>query len=67
MKEKKPHLSSKNIRARLEFVRKYQRWTIDDKRHMIFSDETKINRFSSDGRVWCWVRDPQKLSERTVI
>ena len=34
---------------------------------MIFSDETKINRFSSDGRVWCWVRDPQELSERIVI
>ena len=34
---------------------------------MIFSYETKINRLYSDVRVWCWVRDPQKLSERTVI
>lgn len=67
VKEKKPHLSSSNIRARLEFARKYQHWTIDDWSHVIFSDETKINRFSSDGRVWCWVRDPQELSERTVI
>ena len=37
VKEKKPHLSSNNIRARLEFTRKYQHWTIDDWSHVIFS------------------------------
>ena len=67
VKEKKPHLSSNNIRARLEFARKYQHWTIDDWSHVIFSNETKINRFSSDRRVWCWVRDPRELSEQTII
>src|ERR1700738_5104474 len=66
VKEKKPHLSSNNIRARLEFARKYQHWTIDDWSDVIFSYETKINRFSSYGRVLCGVRDPQELSKRTV-
>ena len=30
-------------------------WTIDDWKHMIFSDETKIHKFNSDGKSWCWV------------
>jgi transposase len=67
VKEKKPHLSSNNIKALLEFAIKYQHSTIDDWSDVIFSYETKINRFSSFGRVWCWVRDPQELSERIVI
>jgi transposase len=56
-KETKPMLSSKNIKARLEFAKRHQNWTIDDWKRVIWSDETKINRFSSDGRSWCWIRD----------
>jgi transposase len=67
LKEKKPHLSKQNIKARLEFAKKYQYWTTDDWRRVIFSDESKINRFCSDGRVWCWTHDLEELSERTVI
>lgn len=26
---------------------------------MILNDETKINRFQSDGRTWYWVRDDE--------
>lgn len=34
---------------------------------MIFLDETKVNRFSSDERIWCWISNPQELSEHTII
>jgi len=33
---------------------------------VIWSDETKINRFESDGRSWYWTRDPTVQSENTV-
>ena len=30
---------------------------MDDCKHVIFGDETKINMFNSDGRLWCWIGD----------
>jgi len=65
-KKKKPLLSKKNIKERLDFARAHQYWTADDWERVIFSDETKVNRFNSDGRAWCWSRDPSALNDMTV-
>ncbi|KAG1438246.1 hypothetical protein G6F55_013975 [Rhizopus delemar] len=51
-KPKKPLLSAKNIRKRLSWCMAHKDWTIDDWKRVIWSDETKINRFNSDGRTW---------------
>jgi transposase len=65
-KEKKPLLSKKNVQARLDFAHRHQHWTIADWERVIWSDETKINRFCSDGRSWCWKRDVDGVEPRTV-
>jgi DDE superfamily endonuclease/Transposase len=65
-KIEKPKLSADNIKARLKFARKYRDWTVDDWKRVIWSDETKINRFCSDGRSWCWIRDGESLRDRQV-
>jgi transposase len=65
-KERKPKLSRANIKARLEFAKRHQHWTIDDWKRVIWSDETKINRFCSDGRSWCWVRDSESRKPHHV-
>ena len=49
MKQKKPKISSKHIRDRLDFTKKHRNWTIGDWERIIFSDECKINRFNPDG------------------
>lgn len=54
VKVKKPFLSKAHRRRRLEFALEHQHWTLDDWRRVIWSDETKINRVGSDGRVWGW-------------
>ena len=46
---KKPLLSEKNRRARIEFDKKYLNWSEEDWRKVLFSDETKVNLFQSDG------------------
>ena len=33
---------------------------------MIFSDETKINMFNSNGRSWCWIRDGKRVGPQHV-
>jgi transposase len=65
-KKKKPGLSPKNIKARLEWAKERKYWTVEDWNRVIFSDESKINRFNSDGRSWCWFRDVKQLEDRTV-
>lgn len=65
-KEAKPKLSAKNIKARLDFARRHRHWTVEDWKRVIWSDETKVNRFSSDGRSWCWARDGEGRQPRHV-
>jgi len=65
-KEKRPKLSVKNIKERLKFARYYKNWTIEDWKSVIWSDETKINRFCSDGYSWCWVSDKNNLQEHQI-
>jgi transposase len=42
-KSKKPKLSAKQIRQRMDFVHMYEHWTIEDWKRVLWTDETKIN------------------------
>ena len=48
---KKPKLSKSNIKKRLEFCKSYIKWTINDWRNVIYSDECRIHRFSLSGKL----------------
>jgi transposase len=50
----KPRLSQKHAKERLRFAKNYVNWTIADWDKVVFSDETKINRFGSDGARWAY-------------
>jgi len=65
-KVKKPLLRRSHIKARLEFAKNHQHWTTADWRRVIWSDETKINRFGSDGRKWCWKEPGKRLQPNHV-
>src|SRR3979411_2288500 len=47
---RKPYLSPRKKLKCLHYAQKHEHWTISDWKHVIFSDETKINRFGSDRR-----------------
>lgn len=49
VKPKKPYLSAKNIKDRLSWAKNHLDWTLDDWKRVVWSDETKIDRFGSDG------------------
>jgi hypothetical protein len=65
-KKKKPRLSEANIKAHLEFAFAHKDWTIADWMQIIWSDETKINRFCSDGRSWYWKRDEENINSAHI-
>ena len=51
-----PLLSKKNIADRLRLGMEWSNWTNKMWEKIIFSDETKINLFSSDGRIKVWLK-----------
>ncbi|KAG1085553.1 hypothetical protein G6F42_021351 [Rhizopus arrhizus] len=65
-KPKKPLLSAKDIRKRLSWCMAHKDWTVDDWKRVIWSNETKINRFNSDGRTWTWIRSGESLKSHHV-
>ncbi|XGW04344.1 hypothetical protein V3C99_015479, partial [Haemonchus contortus] len=46
---KKPLISPKNRKARVEFARRHQHWTSNEWSKVLFTDESKFNLFGSDG------------------
>ena len=52
-KVKKHALSRKNIKDKFGFAQMLKDWTVCGWEWVVFSDETKICRFNSDGRTWC--------------
>jgi transposase len=66
VKAKKPLLKKRHLKARLTFAHKYKDWTEEDWGRVIWSDETKINRFGSDGRVWVWKKKGEPRTKRHI-
>ena len=66
VKQKHPILPKHHRRERLDFALSHQDWTVDDWKHVIWSDETKINHIGSDGRKWAWKKAGEGLSDRLV-
>ena len=56
VRRKKPFLSLAHRRQRLAFAKRHPHWTNDQWKQVIWSDETKINYFGSDGRPLSWKR-----------
>lgn len=66
VKKKKPLLSNGHKKRRLAFALKYQHWTVEDWKRVIWSDETKINRIGSDGQEYVWKKKGEGLIAREV-
>ncbi|KAG1609062.1 hypothetical protein G6F44_013669 [Rhizopus delemar] len=66
IKKKKLLLTAQHKKARLAWAKKHQYWTIHDWRRVIFSDETKINIWGSDGCKYYWKRKGDRLQPHHI-
>ena len=67
VKRKRPFLSKRHQRARLDWAIAHQDWTVEDWKRVVYSDETKINRLGSDGRTYVYkFPGEENLSDRLV-
>ena len=65
-KVRKPFLSPKHKKSRLEFARRHKNWTVEDWKKVIWTDETKINLFGSDGKLYRWKKKGFELTEHDI-
>ena len=65
-RKKKPRLLPRHIRQRYEFALKYQHWTVEDWKRVVWSDETKIILIGSGGQEWVWKAQGSALTEQHV-
>jgi transposase len=66
-KKKVPMLKKTHRQRRLEFAQQHENWTVDDWKRVLWSDETKINRIGSDGKVYVWKKRGESISDRTTL
>ncbi|KAG1615775.1 hypothetical protein G6F44_013168 [Rhizopus delemar] len=61
IKKHKPFLKPIHTKKRLAWANAHKDWTKDDWRRMVFSDETKVNVWGSDGVKYYWKRPDAKI------
>jgi transposase len=66
IKKKKPKLTENHKKARLAWAKKYEAWTADDWRNVIWSDESKFNLMNSDGKEYFWTDRPSEITDDAV-
>ena len=66
-KIKKPLLTPKHRKQRLEFAKKYENWTFAEWSKVIWTDESKINLIGSDGIRYVWKKAGEGISDRDFI
>ena len=66
VKAKKPLLTKRHRKERLDFALAHQDWTVEDWKTVVWSDKTKINRLGSDEKIWVWKKPGEGLSDRLV-
>jgi transposase len=64
VRRSKPYISPTNKEKRRLWAMQHIRWTVEDWRRVIFSDESKFMLFKSDGRQYCWIKPGQALDPR---
>ena len=50
----------------MQFAKDYKDWTEADWEWVIWSDETEINHFCSDGMSWCWIGNDSTLQDHHI-
>src|SRR5882762_4770269 len=66
VRKKKPLLSHRHRKERMDFALEHQHWTVEDWKRVVWSVETKVNRLGSDGRKWAGKKAGEGLSDRLV-
>jgi hypothetical protein len=43
-----------NAKSWLEWCKAHSHWTLEQQKHVLWSDESRFTIWQSDGRIWVW-------------
>jgi transposase len=66
LKRKKPKLTEKQKKARFDWAKEYSKFTSDDWRHVIWSDEAPFSIINANGKEYVWEKAGTAISENSV-
>jgi hypothetical protein len=66
VKPKKPMLTAAHQRKRLAWTREHAKWTIEDWKKVVWSDETSFQILNSAGREYVWRKKEDALKQANV-
>ncbi len=66
LKKKKPKLTAEHRKARLDWAREHSRWTSEDWRNVIWSDEAPFKIVNEKGKEYVWEKPSEIISESSV-
>jgi transposase len=61
VKPDSPFLTKKQMTARYEFAKDHIKWSMEDWKNVMFSDECSISRLGQSGRQWYYSNDEHRL------
>ena len=64
---RKPLLSNKNVKDRLNWVKSKNDWTAENWRKIIWSDESRFTLFQDDGRTRVWRLSNEKYKANCIV
>ncbi|KAG2785631.1 hypothetical protein PC129_g12401 [Phytophthora cactorum] len=64
---KKPHLTQKNIKARLEYANTMLKYKEKDWKKVIFSDESSVWLTGAAGRVYVWRKPGEEFKNKCLV
>ena len=66
-KKKVPMLMGFHHQQCLKFAQYHENWTVKDWKRVLWTDETKVNRIGSDGKVYVWKQQGESVPDQTII
>jgi transposase len=66
VKRRKPLLKNGHCQVRVAFARKHADWTVEHWKRVLWSDESQVELFGSQGRQHCWARPGMPLDDSQV-